>query len=318
MPTKVNSAGKQQSYDPKTGRYGEGDSVESSSNPIDLIKPIPISTSIKQPRNEFTSSSNPINLVNKEVSLEEKYGLTPSDIAYNRELDSKATPNPSPVRHKEAFQASKTIFQRASQKAKTITPMIQQICESLGGEMVGLEFQLKRENSLARKISGEMDDGYTLEDASKRISDSLRFTSVIEADKFTDHVTRVTQELEKRGFKIAKRKNNFIGKDGKPSTGYKDINMNFEDPSGFIFELQFNTPEGIKAKEGLVKENGRWTSRKDGVKTSHFYYEQSRVLDENDPANAKRIAYLKYMTEKVWRDVPIPKGIESIKTVDKK
>lgn len=321
MPEKRGKGGAgQENYDPKTGQYVEEDSgVKSSPDPWKLVEPISDDVSKSQPKEsstKITASPNSTDLI-EPLTLEDKHGMTPEIIERNRKLDDEAKPNPAPVNHEEAYGASRALIQVATKKSKTITPMVQEICESLGGEMVGLEFQLKSEKSLARKISSGMDEGSTLDGAVSDISDALRFTSVIDADHFTEHATRVMQELEKRGFKITKCKNRFIGDDGRPSAGYKDLNLNFTDESGFTFELQFNTPEGMKAKEGLEKVDGKWTSRTDGVKTSHFYYEQRRVLDENNPDNEERIRYLDYMTEKIWQDVPIPKGIENIESIEK-
>ena len=253
--------------------------------------------------------------------LMKKYDLTKKDIEYNQKLDFEAAgkQTPAPVNHKEAFTVAKTKYNQSIEKDKLITPIVVEICHSFGGEMVGLEYKIKREDSLARKISAYLDKGLTISEAIKDISDSLRFTSVIKADRFTEHVKNVCGELEKKGFKISKIKNNFIDKNGKPSKGYKDMNLNFTDKSGFAFELQFNTPEGMKAKEGLEKKkDGTWGKRADGAMSSHFYYEQSRVLDPNDVKNKERLNYFAYMTEKIWQDVPIPSGVETINTIDNK
>ena len=249
-----------------------------------------------------------------------KYGLSRAEIMKNRDIDDQIKKTPNPVKHQEAFGAAKDIIKLAQQKDKEITPIVVATCKRFGGEMFGLKYKLKGEGSLARKISGEMEKWKTSADEQKdNIYDSLRFTSLVEAKHLTQHVKNVVRELEQKGFKVFVLKNKFVDKEGKVSSGYKDIHLNFKDKSGFIFELQINTPEGARAKEGLERnEKGEWVPRKDGVKPSHFYYEQSRVLEKNGSQNDTRSKYFEYMTDLLWKNVPIPNGIESIKSIDKK
>lgn len=252
--------------------------------------------------------------------LMKKYNLTQEIVNKHRELDKLVKSNPSPVKHKEAYNYAKMKYDESLEKERIITPILKTIIPSLGGELVGLDFRLKREDSLARKISAIMDeDKISVEEAKNHITDSVRYTSIVEPDKFTEHVLKVTEELEKKGFKCSKRQNNFVDEFGNPKSGYKDLNCNFKDKNGFAFELQFNTPEGMKAKEGLEKNpNGVWVPRHDGEKTSHFFYEQSRVLDRDDSRNKERLNYFSYRTESLFKNVVIPKNIERIKNIKKK
>lgn len=71
------------------------------------------------------------------------------------------------------------------------------------------------------------------------------------------------------------------------------------------------------SKQGFEKKDGIWKKRNDGIRPSHFYYEQNRIIDSKSTSleDQERKRYLDYMTEKIWEEVPIPKNIERIKNL---
>lgn len=290
----------------KDGKFTKKGSGESS-NPKDLQKDVPDPGA----QGNITESSDARQL--QRDPLLKKYGMNDDIIAKQKAIDEQVKETKNPVKNKEAFDYADSIIEVSVEKDKTITPLIQGICQKFGGENFGIDFRIKSRESLARKISDKIEKKpqINFEELKQDIKDSLRFTSIAPTENFTEHVQYVVNELTSQGFTVTKQKNNFT------SPGYKDINMNFMDKDGFVFELQFNTYEGIKAKEGFEKKDGIWQKRNDGIRSSHFYYEQNRVIDPNtqDEELNERKRYLDYMTEKIWEEVPIPKNIERIKNM---
>jgi hypothetical protein len=113
-----------------------------------------------------------------------------------------------------------------------------------GGKMEGLQYRLKSEDSLARKIDDEkkFNDG----DATKTadgMSDVARYTMTFDDAQYVTGTTAALDDLQAQGYQT--RVKNYW-QQGDP---YQGINVAVTHPNGTVFELQFHTPTSLDFKE---------------------------------------------------------------------
>ena len=299
-----------ENYDPDTGKYKKGNnSLKSESQRIQVPN--------KWKNYEILQDEilNTLGLSEKDVNeqeLMEKYGLTKEDITRNKEIDSIQKTN------EESIQVSETAKNLAQErrnfyesKEPNIRKDVYEIVNSLGGKIFGDEkTHLKSVDSLARKIYFDVANAWyeNEEEASKRISDGIRYTYIFNNENFVESANKATDLFEQLGYKVKEFRNRFNN-----SKGYRDLKVTLETPEGVMFELQMNTPEGACAKEAMEYDESKkeFKKRADGVRSSHYYYEQLRTMNEKQ-RNSVRGRYLQYMIEKLWADVPIPPNIEDL------
>jgi hypothetical protein len=176
-----------------------------------------------------------------------------------------------------------------------LTERMMKLTAENGGRLEGLEYRLKTEESLARKIDKEakQDFGGDTKKASEKISDAVRYTSVIDVANYSDGVQATLNGLKDAGYTVdPKRIKNFwdTGDD------YQGINAKVRHPSGFEFELQFHTPESLKAKE-----------------QTHPHYEEFRTAKD---AKTK-VKIFRRMT-RIARNISIPVGVLAVGTLTNK
>lgn len=165
-----------------------------------------------------------------------------------------------------------------------------QSLQRVGSTLAGLDFRLKGQQSLARKIRTDSHDKTMSEqEAADSIHDVLRYTYQLQTASFADEFARIRAELEKAGYTLVKVKNTL------QSTGvtYRGVNCQFETPDGFKFELQFHTPESLALKENEL----------------HKLYEEQR-LPETDP---KRRAELVRRMIELSDGLSTPPNIEEVR-----
>jgi len=157
------------------------------------------------------------------------------------------------------------------------------------GQLNGLEYRLKGEDSLKRKVATALleDADLTPERALANIRDSLRYTVEIPTRDYSHGVQQAVDELRARGFENVTFKNTWEG------SGYKGINSTWRDPStGQAFEVQFHTPESFAAKMD-----------------THILYEKGRLpgvsREEFDAIQAAQ--------NELFDGVPVPHGTDSIR-----
>lgn len=170
---------------------------------------------------------------------------------------------------------------RAAQEEPPVTAILRQM-ESDTCYLQGLDFRLKTEESLTRKIQSDAAaDGITEDEAAAKIADVLRYTLCIQEDEYAATVNASLQKLTAADCTVVKFKNTWGG------FGYKGINSQLKTPGGYVFELQFHTPASYNAKEEV-----------------HKYYEIIRD-PSTSPEERNRL-------EKISRDlfsqVPVPDG----------
>ncbi|GAA0486805.1 hypothetical protein [Microbacterium aurantiacum] len=125
--------------------------------------------------------------------------------------------------------------------------------------MEGLEYRLKGDESMYRKVATELDQmapGAPAGPVVGGMKDSIRYTFVVAEESYTAGVNGIIGDLSARGYEPVGALKNTWGSDG-----YQGINSNWVDPqSGRIIEVQFHTDASLAAKMD-----------------AHGLYEQSRL-----------------------------------------
>lgn len=163
------------------------------------------------------------------------------------------------------------IASRAREIEPKLTRDMQRIAERVGGELRGLNFRLKTEESLTRKIEADAKDKYPndpngMAKAAAEISDANRYTMVASQDAYTDSVDNALTEMTNIGYDVTNAKNYWV-----EGNNYKGINVAMLSPEGDRVELQFHTPESLELKES----------------SNHALYEAWRVIDDKESVDAQ-------------------------------
>jgi hypothetical protein len=157
------------------------------------------------------------------------------------------------------------------------------------GRLIGLEYRLKGEDSLKRKVATALleDARLTPEGALANIRDSLRYTVEIATRDYSHGVQQTVGDLRARGFENVTFKNTWGG------SGYKGIHSTWRDPStGHIFEVQFHTPESFVAKMD-----------------THVLYEKGRLPG----VSSDEFAAIQTAQNDLFDRVPVPHEADSIR-----
>jgi hypothetical protein len=190
----------------------------------------------------------------------------------------------------EENAATGQFMDRALATEPRITEAIQAAADRAGhGKLNGLEYRLKGEDSLKRKVATALleDARLTPERALANIKDSLRYTVEVPTRKYSHGVQQAVDELRGQGFENVTFKNTWEG------SGYKGINSTWRDPStGQIFEVQFHTPESFVAKMD-----------------THALYEKGRLPG----ISRDEYAALQAAQNDLFDRVPVPHGVDSIR-----
>ncbi|MFK0293926.1 hypothetical protein ACIQU6_26140 [Streptomyces sp. NPDC090442] len=182
-------------------------------------------------------------------------------------------------------------FMRKSAEAEPrITESMQEIAgKADAGKLIGLEYRLKGEDSLKRKLATDMleDIGMDHGQVLSGIKDSIRYTMEVPSKGYAHGVQQAINDLQAKGFENVTFKNTWN------SAGYKGINSTWRDPvSGQVFELQFHTSESFAAKM-------------DG----HVLYEKERLPG----VSPQEIAAIKAEQAELFGKVPVPHDAGAIR-----
>jgi hypothetical protein len=191
-----------------------------------------------------------------------------------------------------ANAAADRMLARASENEKLkLTGDMSAIADHVpGAQLEGLDFRLKSEDSLKRKLATDLLEtpGRTAEESLANIKDSVRYTVKLPEGSYSGGVSQVTSELQARGYENVTWKNTW------PADGYRGINSTWRDPStGQTFEVQFHTQDSFDAKM-----------------TTHQLYEQQRL--PGTPAG--EVARLQAQQNEIFRAVPVPRGAGAIRS----
>jgi hypothetical protein len=157
---------------------------------------------------------------------------------------------------------------------------------SSGGKLEGLDYSVKRLDSLRRKVASDVGQG---QDASAVVAgtrDMNRYTICFPAESYSDGVAAGFNRLQELGLTPYNPEKTHKNAWNDPS--YKGINTSWQDQdTGQFVEVQFHTPESFKAKSD-----------------NHALYELSRSgsLDRREMAAADWLQAQRY------ENVEIPPG----------
>lgn len=146
---------------------------------------------------------------------------------------------------------AKNEIKKAQMAEPQVTNDLIKITQKQGSRLEGLDFRLKTQESLERKISKE---------PHSKMRDVLRYTEISNVDSQYSDYCHTMEALEEKGYQISAVKNSW----NDPFRAYKGINTNIKTPEGYEFELQFHTKESFDLKNGKL----------------HELYEKQRVLDK--------------------------------------
>jgi hypothetical protein len=170
-----------------------------------------------------------------------------------------------------------------------VTAVMSAVASAHGGKLVGLDFRVKTEDSLARKIAADATaEGVTPAQAAAAISDANRYTMELSADNYTHGAQSTLDDLAAQGY--SERVKNFWP-DGDP---YQGINAALTTPDGQNVELQFHTADSFAVKENV----------------NHPLYEEFRTTQDN---SLRRGLWDKMVANA--RSIPVPPGVLSIPTL---
>jgi SPP1 gp7 family putative phage head morphogenesis protein len=162
-----------------------------------------------------------------------------------------------------------------------ITRDVIDLSKEHGGEMVGLEYRVKTQSSLAEKIQTTARDNATnVAVESRNMRDVIRYTMVKPEVGYIDMTNNVIIDLRSQGYTVR------VINNWKPGSPYLGVNAQIVSPTGQMFELQFHTPKSLISKD-----------------KTHTLYKSIR--NTRDPLVIDRID--KEMIA-IAKSVPFPKG----------
>lgn len=128
-----------------------------------------------------------------------------------------------------------------------VTADVSNMAARTGGQMVGLEFAVKKQSSLADKIQTDaVEKGITQDQAAAKMGDVLRYTTSFPHSQYSAGVNQSMNEMAKKGYTLEKFKNTWPPEE---SNAYRGVNTNWLSPSGQRFEMQYHTPESFACKQ---------------------------------------------------------------------
>lgn len=162
-------------------------------------------------------------------------------------------------RRPESIAAAREARAKIAASEPAITRDMIDAADAHGGKMAGLDFRVKSEKSLARKVDEEkdLDFGGDAKKAADSMSDVVRYTVTFKDDSYVQGTRDVLRDLESKGYQM--RVKNYWA-DGDP---YQGINVAAIHPNGTRFELQFHTPTSLDFKEPIHVRYEHYRETKD-------------------------------------------------------
>jgi ppGpp synthetase/RelA/SpoT-type nucleotidyltranferase len=142
-------------------------------------------------------------------------------------------------------ELARSLIESAQRRETLITADVSGAVGANLGKMEGLEFRLKSEASLVRKLmaKGPLDPvAY-----SQKVADVLRYTGTFAPDEYDLGVRGAIDALRENGYQIDESD---IENYWQPGDDYNGINITVRTRDGYRFELQFHTPESFALKNG--------------------------------------------------------------------
>ena len=187
-------------------------------------------------------------------------------------LQNLSLPKTTVIQIQSERQAASLLTQ-ARKSEPTITTDLAQAAKQNGGEMVGLDYRLKTQESLARKIEDEtvkeanllVKEGANRGNALRtelpkqvgKINDAVRYTTTFSEQGYKTGIEKTLSALEQQGYKVVKFKDSWGLRGSGSDRGYRGVNVTLRDANGQQFELQFHTEHSFDTKmqtHGLYDE----------------------------------------------------------------
>lgn len=187
---------------------------------------------------------------------------------------------------------------KATKEEPEVSKTLGEVFEKNGASFTGFDFRVKTKSSLADKISRDLDEqgkaatNKNIQDVAEGIHDNLRYTALCDKNKFGEQYQGIMKDLESRGYGVMRVKNTLKDVDAP----YRGVNTLVKNKNGYIFELQFHTPQSVDVKE-----------------KNHIDYNVARDI-KTPPAKKKELE--KKMKERS-RNIEMPKGVEDIEPMNK-
>ena len=167
---------------------------------------------------------------------------------YQVKGSSKRTPE-GKIRYAHSTEdLADKVYKKASLAEPKITKTVTSAIRNAGAKTYGLKNRLKTKASILRKISDDSKkNGTTINSAANNIKDAIRYTAMSDDKDFVSNYESIKKSLEKSGYKEVRCRNYFdLYRQGKAN--HKQVTSVFSNDKD-AFEVQFQTPSSIKAKE---------------------------------------------------------------------
>jgi hypothetical protein len=243
---------------------------------------------------------------------------------FKKEENSSLTPE----QQQEALAHAKVIFKEGVTKAPDIRAAIRDVVAENGGHM-GREFDektgeptaVKTAHSIFRKVQDKVAKGKADRAAKVALADAVRFTSVFEEDNYVESVEALRATLEGMGYKQTEPPPSANGVAWALGP-YRGLNMNFQDESGFTFEVQAHTVKSLETADHdahklyeIFRKDGKDFEdlmKDPGPKGAH---QMTGINPEGlTPAHYRELINTKM--HDVAETIPIPKGVTVISGKD--
>jgi len=201
----------------------------------------------------------------------------------------------------EILGHSKRLVKRATEADDIVTQEIIDLADDVGAKFPSaiiddvdtpngsLEFRLKGDESTARKIQTyARDRNLSYSEAADQISDSLRYTYVLDEDDYVDGVKAIMERFAEMGYKNGKFDPAWLTR-----PDYRGLNINMISPQGVRMELQVHTARSFYVKQEL----------------NHALYEEFRTLSKAMQKGPKGQAIQAEMLKNA-QSIKMPRNIE--------
>lgn len=124
-------------------------------------------------------------------------------------------------------------------------PRITGDLQALGLNLWNLQFRVK-------SASGTVDKVLNRGKRFDALYDVIRYTSVSGVGDYYEDFNRTIRTLTAKGYQVVEVTDFWkLTEESRAKGGYKGINVKMDSPDGAHFELQFHTPESLRAKESV-------------------------------------------------------------------
>ena len=172
-----------------------------------------------------------------------------------------------------------------------VTKDLKEAVASGNGRLEGLDNRIKGFDSLVRKLKDKSKaKGLTIDEYAERVTDVLRYTHVSDPEHLAQNYFAFIEELKKRGYNVIEVVNTF-----PEQTSYRGINTLMSGPQGYVFEIQYHTPQSLQIKN-----------------INHELYEEERLPSTSD----ERRIELKAQMQNNSSRIECPKNAEAIQNVE--